>query len=184
MLRKIKMEDSYLNIDENNKTKFPTYVQSVLTTAEPYLTNDVSLMSTDNLVDVLVGYTHSDSSERLPIANVVEQRLTQIALGNTMDFEEFASALYKLGTNQTGSKLMINKMFHNFTQNVKKFKKNYERTDGSSAQFIAKYGILIRQCIISLHVIRPENQFYNQTMLNLASMYDDILKAKPSFGSH
>jgi len=60
-------------------------------------------MSTENLTDILVGFTHPDAPNRLPLADLVEERLTNIALSDTIGFEDLVQALYKLGTNQTGS---------------------------------------------------------------------------------
>ena len=78
---------------------YPTFVQNVLEASEPYLMEDVSLMDVSDLVNVLVGYTHPDTYNRLALADVIEQRLTQLALNNKLEFKTLAPALYKLGTN-------------------------------------------------------------------------------------
>lgn len=86
-------------VNKTGKALYPTFVQSVLETSEPYLKDDLSFMDVHDLVNLLVGFTHPDTTKRLALADLIEQRLTQLALNNPLVFKDLAPALYKLGTN-------------------------------------------------------------------------------------
>lgn len=65
-----------LRDDNAGEALYPTFVQSVLETAEPYLKDDLSFMDVHDLVNLLVGFTHPDATNRLALADIIEQRLT------------------------------------------------------------------------------------------------------------
>ena len=78
-------------------------VEVCLETIEPYIVDELPVLSMHDMVQAYIGFTHPHTTKRLPILDLIEARMLNDALDNKIDLESCIEILYQFALNQIGS---------------------------------------------------------------------------------
>ena len=90
-------------MDTGNAIDYPTFMQGVLETCEPYMSAKLSTLSSDELRKTYVVFSHPHCSSRLSIVDSTEAQLIKLVSSNRLSFPEQITLLKDLTMNQIGS---------------------------------------------------------------------------------
>lgn len=108
----------------------PTGIDAVLKTIEPYLVDEIALMTVEDMINTFVAYTHPHASQRLAILDLLETKITLLASQpKQLNLSDCANILHSFSSNQIGSKLMIDSLCSRLAQHSDALFQNFKESN-------------------------------------------------------
>lgn len=118
------LEDEVASMGGHTDIDYTTQVEQILTTIEPYVQDEISLLTVNDLINAYVGFSHTHVSRPFQIINLLEARLINLAHGQKINFHDATEILYEFSQRQIGSKVLIETLINMVeTISAEKFEK-------------------------------------------------------------
>jgi hypothetical protein len=89
------IEDEVASMGGNAEITYTTQVEAILSTVEPYVLEEISLLTVTDLMNAYIGFTHTHVSKPFEITNVLESKLIKLSITKKMSFDDAAEVLFE-----------------------------------------------------------------------------------------
>lgn len=104
------VEDEAATMQASGQVDFTTTIDYYLETIEPYIMDQLNVMTLNDVLNAIVGFSHPQSTRRYDVLDALESRLVSACGTNQMGLEEAAHVLYELSRLQIGSKIAVDSL--------------------------------------------------------------------------
>lgn len=101
------LEDEVASMGGNAEINYTTQVEAILTTIEPYVVEELSLLTVTDLMNAYIGFTHTHVSKPFEITNALESKLIKLSITKKMNFDDASEVLFEFSKQSIGSKILI-----------------------------------------------------------------------------
>ena len=101
------IEDEVASMGGNAEITYTTGVEIILQTVEPYIQEELSLLSISDLINAYIGFTHPHVSRPFQITNLIEAKIINMTLGQKLSLEDSVEVLHSFSQKKIGSKILI-----------------------------------------------------------------------------
>lgn len=141
----------------------------ILEKLEPYIAENLDLLTAEDLINCFVGFSHPHCQKRLTILDEIEEKIIASASLGQLKIEESADMLYEFSQLQIGSKSMITAVATLLDQQIvdqySAFKAaEFKMTDATKINFDSFYS-----AVVALDIVRHGN--WMRSIYQMGKMY-------------
>jgi hypothetical protein len=87
-------------------------VEATLETVEPYIVDELPILSIIDQASAYIGFTHPHTTKRFEILDLLEARMLYHILESKIDLSSCIEILYDFSLKQVGSKVLVETLFN------------------------------------------------------------------------